>query len=190
MFNIDITVGPRSPRGQLRLLTCLAAAIKPGVCIGIGAQSTLGGARHFCPKNMYEKLTKCPNFTWFIAEKLIKYPNFFIIFGREMNKIPNMTWFLPENARILHNNCPKNIFPNFFAPPPPAPSPMPMGVCRSVADVHCISVLHFKHRAKCLQQHHGDVGTERSAAGLHGSTNHTRITATSSQKITTSWCRR
>jgi len=30
--------------------------------IGVGAQSTLG-ARHFCPKNMYEKLTKCPNFT-------------------------------------------------------------------------------------------------------------------------------
>jgi len=31
--------------------------------ISVGTQSTLGGARHFCPKNMYEKLTKCPNFT-------------------------------------------------------------------------------------------------------------------------------
>jgi len=24
------------------------------------------------------------------------------------------TTFLPENARILHNNCTKNIFPHFF----------------------------------------------------------------------------
>jgi len=30
--------------------------------IGIKAQSTLG-ARNICPKNMYEKLTKCTNFT-------------------------------------------------------------------------------------------------------------------------------
>jgi len=29
--------------------------------IGAGAQSTLE-ARHYCPKNMPEKLTKCPNF--------------------------------------------------------------------------------------------------------------------------------
>ena len=50
--------------------------------IGVRAQSTLGGARHFCPQNMYEKLTKCPNFTWFLS----------------------------ENARILHNNCRKKIF--------------------------------------------------------------------------------
>jgi len=34
---------------------------------------------------MYEKFTKCPNFTW----------------------------YLPENARNLHDNCPK-IFPEFF----------------------------------------------------------------------------
>jgi len=45
-----------------------------------------GGTWHFCPKNMYEKLTKFPNFTR----------------------------FLPENARILHNNWPKKIFPDFF----------------------------------------------------------------------------
>jgi len=35
-----------------------------------------GEAKHFCPKNMYEKLRKCPNFTWFLPEKLSKYPNF------------------------------------------------------------------------------------------------------------------
>ena len=46
------------------------------------------GARHiFCPKNMYEKLKKCPNFTWFLPEKLEKYPKFYNIF-RKINKIP------------------------------------------------------------------------------------------------------
>ena len=49
--------------------------------IGVGAQSTLG-ERHFCPKNMHEKLTKYPTF----------------------NDI------CTKNARILHNNCPKNTF--------------------------------------------------------------------------------
>ena len=44
---------------------------------------------------MYQKLTECPNFTWYLAEKLTKFPNF--------------TWFLPGNARISHDNCPKNI---------------------------------------------------------------------------------
>jgi len=28
------------------------------------------GARHICTKNMYEKLSKCPNFTWFLPRKL------------------------------------------------------------------------------------------------------------------------
>jgi len=47
--------------------------------IDVGAQSTLGGARHFCPKNISEKLTKCPNFTRFLSEKLSKYTNFYDI---------------------------------------------------------------------------------------------------------------
>jgi len=44
---------------------------------------------------------------------------------------------LPENARILHNNCPKNIFSDFFflgggeRAPPCLPSPTPM---RKVAE--------------------------------------------------------
>jgi len=37
---------------------------------------------------MYEKLTKCPNLTWFLSEKLSQCPNFFIIFARKINKIP------------------------------------------------------------------------------------------------------
>jgi len=40
------------------------------------------GARHFCPKNMYEKITNCPNFTCFLPEKLSKYPNFYYIFPK------------------------------------------------------------------------------------------------------------
>ena len=48
--------------------------------VTLGAQSTLGGgARHFCPQDMYEKLTKCPNFMRFVPEKLAKYPNFYDI---------------------------------------------------------------------------------------------------------------
>ena len=33
-----------------------------------------------------------------------------MIFAPKSTKFPNFTRFLPENARILHNNCPKNIF--------------------------------------------------------------------------------
>jgi len=59
---------------------------RSAVNIGVGAQSTWG-ARHFCPqKYMYEKLAKCPNYTW----------------------------YLPENARISHDICPQKIFSWFF----------------------------------------------------------------------------
>jgi len=34
------------------------------------------------------------------ARKIYKVPEFYMIFAR-------------KNARILHNNCPTNIFPNF-----------------------------------------------------------------------------
>jgi len=45
-----------------------------------------------------------------------------MIFARKkVNKIPE---FLPENIPILHNNCPKNIFPDFGAARAPLPSPV------------------------------------------------------------------
>jgi len=44
-----------------------------------------------------------------------------MIFARKFNKIPEFDMILPENARILHNNCPKNIFPNFWGHVPPCP---------------------------------------------------------------------
>jgi len=47
-------------------------------------------ARHFCPTNVYEKLTKCPNFTRFLPEKLEIYRNFYI-FVEKLAKFPNFT---------------------------------------------------------------------------------------------------
>jgi len=63
---------------------------------------------------MYEKLTKCPNFTRFFHPKLAKYPNFYNIFPKKNKQNSRILHdFCQKNARILHNNCPKNIFPEF-----------------------------------------------------------------------------
>ena len=63
--------------------------------IGVGAQSTLWGHDIFCPKNIYEKLTRCPNFTRFLPEKVAKYPKFY----EKLSKFPNFTWFSPEKCQ-------------------------------------------------------------------------------------------
>ena len=56
----------------------------------------------------------------------------------QKKKIPECTWYLPENAQILHDNCPKKFSRFFFfrgggtcpRPPPFAsPSPRPMLHC-------------------------------------------------------------
>jgi len=70
-------------------------------------------ARHFCPKNMYEKLSHCPKFTWFLPENFFKIPKFLWYFPKQLTKFLNFTWFCPKNAQILHNNCTKNIFTEF-----------------------------------------------------------------------------
>ena len=80
-----------------------------------------GGAQNFCLKNVYEKLTKCPNFRWFLPEKIIRIPKFFLIFARKINKIPEFYMIFAQNAWILHNNCPKNIFSRILG----AHSPLP-----------------------------------------------------------------
>ena len=51
-----------------------------------------------------------PKFYMILPEKLAKYPNF-VLFAQKINKIPE---FYIIFARILHNNCPKNIFPRLF----------------------------------------------------------------------------
>ena len=44
-----------------------------------------------------------------------------MIFARKIDKIPEFYMiFARENARILHNNCPKNIFPICWGHVPPS----------------------------------------------------------------------
>ena len=83
--------------------------------IGVGAQSTLGGGGHkiFARKVciIYQQNSRilpdsCP--------KNYQNTRVFMIFARKFYKIPEFYMiFCPKNARILHNNCPKNIFPEF-----------------------------------------------------------------------------
>jgi len=52
-----------------------------------------------------------------------------MIFARKIYKIPELYMiFAGKNARILRNNCPKNIFARISggarAPLPPSPAPM------------------------------------------------------------------
>jgi len=78
-----------------------------------GSSVNFKGQDIFARKICMQKLTKCPNFTCFLTEKLSKYPH--MIFARKINKIPEFyTIFWRKNAEILHNNCPKNIFRIFF----------------------------------------------------------------------------
>jgi len=59
---------------------------------------------------MYEKLTKCPNFTRFLPEK--KYQNTRIFIFARKHKFQILHDFCPKNVRILHNNiiARKNTF--------------------------------------------------------------------------------
>jgi len=82
------------------------------ICIGIGAQSTLGGTK-FLPEKYVLKISKMPEFYMILARKNYKIPEFLWYLSEKFTKFLNFTWFLPENAQILHENCPKNIFPEF-----------------------------------------------------------------------------
>ena len=63
--------------------------------IGIGAQSTLRGHKIFA-QNMYKKSAKCPNFTWFLPEKLSKNPIIYDICPK-IYKIPEFYIIIAEN---------------------------------------------------------------------------------------------
>jgi len=58
-----------------------------------------GGGTKFLPEKYVLKICKVPEFYMILARKIIKIPEFYDI--------------CPKNARILHNNFPKNIFPEF-----------------------------------------------------------------------------
>jgi len=47
-----------------------------------------------------------------------------MIFARKLTIFLNFTCYLPENARILHDNCPKKFFPDFFAERPTPSTPV------------------------------------------------------------------
>ena len=80
------------------------------ICIGVGAQSTLGGTK-FLPEKYVLKISKMPEFYMILLpEKLSKYPNFYNICPKNLQNSVILHGFCPKNAWILRNNCPKNIF--------------------------------------------------------------------------------
>ena len=75
------------------------------------------GARHFCPKNMYEKLTKCPNFTRFLPEKLTsKLPEFlyYLVKKLKLTKFLNFTWFFSRKMPEFYIIIARKIFLSEF----------------------------------------------------------------------------
>jgi len=82
------------------------------VAIGVGAQATSGGTT-FLPEKCVWKINKMTEFYMILVRKIGKIPEFVWFFSEKLSNFPNFTRFLPQNARILHNNCPKNIFPEF-----------------------------------------------------------------------------
>jgi len=72
---------------------------------------------------------------------------FYTIHARKISKILDFFYdFCPKSARILHNNCPKNIFPFFFFGGGGAPSPTPMKMSSDVglfSDPEILSPAHL-----------------------------------------------
>jgi len=67
-----------------------------------------------------------------MPEKLANYPNLWHL-TKKLAKFTNFTWFLPKNAPISHNNCPKNTFSRILggkSPSPPSPTPMAGCCCK------------------------------------------------------------
>jgi len=52
---------------------------------------------------MHEKLTKCPNFTWYVPAKLTKCRNFTWYLPEKSTKFPNFTRFLAEKNSFCPN---------------------------------------------------------------------------------------
>jgi len=73
---------------------------------------------------MSEKLTKCPNFTRFLPEKLPKYPNFHgRLFARKINKIPEFYMIFARKMPEVYIIIARKIFlPKFRGHMPSLPS--------------------------------------------------------------------
>jgi len=80
-------------------------------CIGVGAQSTLGGGgTKFLPEKCVLKISKMPEFYMILSRKLSKYPNSYHTCPKNLQNSRILHDFCRKNAPILHNNCPKKIF--------------------------------------------------------------------------------
>ena len=80
-----------------------------------GAQSTLGCTTFLpLPQKCVWKINKMREFYVILAWKIIKIPTFLWYLSEKLTKFPNFIWFCRKNARILHNNFPKNISSRFF----------------------------------------------------------------------------
>ena len=104
-------------------------------CIGVGAESTVGGGKTFLPEKCVKNRADIKIqvfFIFFSVKNHVKFGHFvnnaqilhdscrknykntwiFMIFaGKKLTKFRNFAWFLPKSAQILHNNCHKNIPP-------------------------------------------------------------------------------
>jgi len=88
-----------------------------------------------------------------LPEKLANF--YYRLFARKVNKISEFHMTFGTNVRILRNNCPKNIFPDFFRGGgcrlPPSPTPMEMHyidtrrTMRQIAQANRISRLFVTH---------------------------------------------
>jgi len=88
--------------------------------IGVGAQSTLRGARHFCPKIYAWKINKTPEFYMIFAQKYNKIPEFYMIFVEKYFFLNCGGQVPPPRPRLLRL-CPSLPIPSSF------PSPLEVG---------------------------------------------------------------
>ena len=96
-----------------------------------------------------------------VRKKISKYRNFYDICpeNKQNSRILH-DFFCAKTARILHNNCPKNIFLNFRggggarAPCPPSPTPISANLTLFFSYFHffysfCIFLFLFFYRRFC-----------------------------------------
>ena len=60
---------------------------------------------------MYEKLWKCPNFTWFLPEKNYQNIRIFTIFARKINEIPEFYTIFARNMPEFYIIIARKYFP-------------------------------------------------------------------------------
>jgi len=89
--------------------------------IDVEAQSTIGGGEDIFARKLSMKNNETPEF-------------YAMIFARKIIKMPDFYDVCPKNARILHDNCPRNFFTNFFGGMcpllPPSPTPIMLTVSK------------------------------------------------------------